>query len=97
MSMPMVKVPGVPESETAIAGMAYFSGTGPEGKTCGDCLHRGYRRESQNGTWNELKKEMTYTSYRVQKCARFKSMTGHHGTDIAADNKCCKYFEAKAK
>ena len=40
MTIPMTKLPGVPDRYDLIVGMAYFRGTGPAGKTCGDCAHR---------------------------------------------------------
>lgn len=97
MSLPMVKLPGVPSRDDAKPGMAFFAGTGPAGKTCGDCKLRGYSRESSHGHWNEARGQLVYRSYRVQKCAQFKKMTGHHGTDVNAEYRACKYFEQKQK
>ena len=33
----MTKIPGVPEKKTAKPGMAFYEGSGPLKKTCGDC------------------------------------------------------------
>lgn len=93
----MTKIDGYPSSDQAIPGMAFFAGTGPEGKTCGDCKHRGYYRQSQRPTWNEARQEEVYRSYRVTSCAVFKKMAGHHGTPVEKDCKACKYFEQKPK
>lgn len=49
----MTKLPGIPSSDQVKDGMAFFAGTGPEGKTCGDCKLRGYQRQSSKETWNE--------------------------------------------
>lgn len=95
MSLPMVKIPGVPEKDDAKPGMAFFAGTGPVGKTCGDCLHRGYYRQSQKGRWDEMLRQEVFKTYRVSKCAVYKSMTGHHGGDINRHWPSCKYFEPK--
>lgn len=81
----MTKIAGVPDSETAVAGMAYFAGTGPENKTCGDCKFHGYHRTRSN----------RQTTYHTSGCAKFKSMTGRHGPPVGNDNKSCKYFEPR--
>jgi hypothetical protein len=96
MTLPMVKVAGVPDRSDAKPGMAFFAGTGPSGKTCGDCKNRGYYRQGPEH-WDETKQKMVSRGYRVQKCAQFKAMTGRHGTDVDAGYSACKYFEAKAK
>jgi len=80
----MTKLPNVPDSSQAIAGMAYFAGTGPFGKTCGDCVHRGYYRTSVNSN-----------SYRVSKYAMYKQFAGRHGPNVDRHNDACKYFEEK--
>jgi hypothetical protein len=36
----MTKLPGVRDRDEIVVGMAYFPGTGPQDKTCGDCAHR---------------------------------------------------------
>lgn len=72
--------------DDARPGMAFFQGTGPQDKCCGDCKHRGYYREAVSGS-----------HYRVQKCAVFKSMAGRHGHDIDRNWRSCKYFEQKPK
>ena len=87
--IPMTPIPGAPDKSQAIPGMAFFAGTGPAGKTCGDCMHRGYYRETKSGN--------SYSSYKVSKCAVFKKLTGTHGADIRPDNHACKYFEGKNK
>jgi hypothetical protein len=39
MTLPMTQIDGVPDNSSRKAGMAHFAGTGPAGKTCGDCGH----------------------------------------------------------
>lgn len=97
MSLPMVKIDGVPDADAIRPGMAFFCGAGPAGKQCGDCVHRGYRRESRRGTWSDKIQQMVHRSYKVQKCAMFKKMAGVHGPDVDGDNPSCKYFEQKPK
>ena len=36
----MTKLPGVPDRDDVIVGMAHYAGSGPLGKTCGDCANR---------------------------------------------------------
>jgi len=93
----MTKIEGYPEADDCKPGMAFFAGTGPAGKTCGDCKHRGYSRQSQKGTWSDGLQQDVYRSYRVNKCAMFKKLSGHHGQDISKQYAACKYFEAKAE
>lgn len=96
MTLPMVHIDGVPDRDDVRPGMAFFSGTGPEGKTCGDCKFRGYRRESSVGHWDERLQGDVYRSYSVLKCSIAKQMAGRHLSDVDPDNPCCKYFEKKS-
>lgn len=83
----MTKIEGVADSDDAIPGMAFFAGTGPFGETCKGCAHRGYYKQSETGK-----------TYRVNKCAVFKRLSGgRHGADIKASYSACKYFELRAK
>lgn len=91
----MTKLVGVPDSDDVIPGMAYFQGSGPDGKTCGNCAHRGYGRQSANGRWREDLQQFVHNTYRTQACAMFKALAGHHGPAIDAGCKACKYFEQK--
>lgn len=90
----LTQIEGVPDSESIKPGMAFFCGTGPSDKTCGDCKFRGYYRESRAGKWNAELQQIVHRSYRVQKCEMTRRMSGgKHGADVDADNLCCKYFE----
>lgn len=91
------QIDGVPDSEQAKPGMAFFAGTGPFDKTCGSCIFRGYSRQSSRSTWNEEKQQEFFRFYRVSSCAKFRSMTGHHGTPVDKDYAACKYYEPKDK
>lgn len=98
MTIPMVRIEGVPSAEDAKPGMAFFQSTGPVGKTCGDCKHRGYNRESKNGTFNATTGTMTYRSYRVSACSVFRKLAGGtHGPAVDRAWSACKYFEQKVK
>ncbi len=93
----MTKIEGVADTDDAKPGMAFFTGTGPYGKTCGDCRHRGLTRQSQKSTYSERLKEFVHKSYRTTQCAMLKRLSGHHGSAVEADYPACKYFEAKEK
>jgi len=94
----MTKLEGVPSRDQAIPGMAYFAGTGPDGKTCGDCKHRGLTRESRKATYSEKIKEFVHKTYRTTQCKVFKRLNGGvHGTPVQKDYPACKYFEQKQR
>jgi len=76
-------------------GMAYFTATGPEGATCGDCKFLGYRRKSSAARWDAKLQQDVNKTYSVNKCAKFHALTGKHGADISARYPSCKYFEEK--
>jgi len=92
---PMTKLEGVPTRDQAIAGMAHFAGTGPFGKTCGDCKFRGLYRESAKVTWNEREQNFVHKTYRTTQCQMFKKLCGEYGTPVKKEYDACKYFEAK--
>lgn len=93
----MTKIEGVADTDDALPGMAFFAGTGPYGKTCGDCTFRGLVRQSQNGTYSERLEQFVYKSYRTTQCAKFKKLSGNYGAAVKADYPACKYFETKEK
>lgn len=93
----MTKIEGVADTDQALPGMAFFAGTGPEGKTCGNCKHRGVIRQSQKAVYSEQAKDFVHKSYRTTQCAMFKKLAGMHGSAVKKDYPACKYFEARAK
>lgn len=93
----MTQIEGVPDSEVAKPGMAHFAGSGPNGKTCGDCKFRGYSRQSKTERWSESTQRFVQRNYRVSSCLKFKSMTGAHGTPVEKHYDACKYFEQAPK
>lgn len=78
-------------------GQAYFAGTGPFDKTCGDCKLRGYIRESRKEYWSEARQTYFRKTYRVSGCAKFHAMAGRHGAKIDKTWRSCKYFEPRIK
>lgn len=90
----MTKIKGVADVDDAIPGMAYFAGTGPAGRTCGSCVHRGYKRQPKYGRWDEKLQREVFRLYKVSSCALFRKFAGgQHGRPVAADNPACKCYE----
>jgi hypothetical protein len=77
----LTKLPGVPDSDQAVTGMAYFANTGPAGATCGKCSFYGLPR----------------TKGYENKCRMYRQMhqKGHWGADLDKMQSACKYFEAE--
>lgn len=95
MTDTMTRLHGVPSKDDALPGMAFFANTGPHGKTCGDCKHRGLVRQSQKATYSEAAQEFVHKSYRTTQCAMFKKLAGMHGSAVKKDYPACKYFESR--
>jgi hypothetical protein len=85
------------QAHATYPGMAFFAGTGPNGKCCEDCRFRGYRRDAKTGKWSEDLQSFTYNSYRVQGCEQYRRLTNQHGPEIPKQARSCKYFEDKTK
>ena len=84
------------EAKETAPGMAHFAGTGPSGKTCGDCVNRGYYRK-RTPKFNERTNEWVEKSYKTAGCAKFNQLTGNHGPTIDTKLHACKYFEEKPR
>jgi hypothetical protein len=73
------------QAETA-PGMAHFAGTGPVGKTCGQCVFKGYSHDhGKNGG-------------RSNGCRKAYELLGKKAKtpDISPKLKACKYFDQSA-
>lgn len=79
----MTKLPGVPDADDALGGMAHFCGTGPASKTCGQCVNRGYDREVGNEG-----KVVTYGG-----CKVYLRLMQMHGPSVRKHWRSCRYFE----
>ena len=94
--IPMKPIEGVPDSSQVKPGMAFFADTGPIGKTCGHCTHRGYSRLSAKARRNPRTGQMEHKARRHLGCAVYrKLMQGRHGPEVDPNWKACKYFEQK--
>ena len=71
-----------------VPGMAYFSGTGPEGKTCGDCKYLERR----------VVKFFQYSCNKYKELTNFKNRLSKADAEFDSPNlKSCKYFEEKPR
>jgi hypothetical protein len=96
MPLPMVEIPGVPTNDQVKPGMAFFAGTGPWDKRCGDCALRGYHYPGPE-RWSAEQNTFVSRTYKSQGCAMFKKMTGNRGPAVDEMWPSCKYFEQKPK
>lgn len=79
----LTKIPGWQDKRDVQPGMAHFARTGPAGKTCGDCAHRGYFRNK-----DDVRKHYG--------CARFRQLTDKNGPAVESGWHACKYFNQKS-
>jgi hypothetical protein len=88
VSRHLTRAPGEYSIDDVHPGMASFVGTGPAGKTCGDCVHRGYHRTivAQNN--------QSTRTVKTNACAEFNRLTGKHGPVVKDYWPACKYFGA---
>ena len=70
-------------------GQAHWAGSGPAGKTCGDCAHLGYQRQRRNASGDLVKSE------RTGGCQQFFRLAGNHGPVVPATASACRYFEPR--
>jgi hypothetical protein len=77
----MTKAKGEWDRDSVRPGMAFFSGSGPFGETCGNCEHLG----------------TTSKDRKKARCAMYKKLTGRRGEEVDRRNAACKYFEGKPK
>lgn len=73
------------------SGMAYWSGTGPEGVTCRTCLWWGH-----NGDTTFPQKEVEYAStgqLKAARCGKYKILSYREGKAIPHESVACKYYE----
>ena len=69
------------------AGQAHWAGTGPAGKTCGQCSYLGYWEQVRNSAGDNV-----YSRHRAG-CAKFFQLTGKHGAVIPPSACACRHFQ----
>ena len=82
MTLRMTKIAGVPDRGDVRPGMGHYAGSGPPGKTCGTCQHRGYYDEDYDKRYG---------------CAMFRKFTSRHGPAVNAGWSSCKYYQEKSE
>ncbi|MCK1671064.1 hypothetical protein [Bradyrhizobium sp. 150] len=73
------------EQRLSHKGMAHFAGTGPNGRTCRECIH-----------WDHFNGSYRKTDGRISKapCKMFTELTrGTKGMPVPDDAMACRYFE----
>ena len=78
------------QQKLAAPGMAYWADTGPAGRVCGECVHKGYWRTLVN------KAGLSTGRRRSQGCAKYLALTGEHGPGISPSLRACRYFASAA-
>jgi hypothetical protein len=68
-------------------GQAHWAGSGPNGKTCGDCAYLGYFKQHRNASGDTISSEHTGG------CRRFFQLTGEHGAVVPRNAGACRHFQ----
>ena len=85
---------GVTKEQAMTApGMAYFGGSGPLGKYCGDCEFKGFSYQG-NARISPKTGEEFYHTHRSNGCSKAYELTGKKkpGPDFSDKMHACKYF-----
>ena len=67
-------------------GMAHWAGSGPFGRTCGDCSYLTYWQQIRNTADNIV------GTKRRHGCAKFRELTDRHGPVVPKHAEACRYF-----
>ena len=67
-------------------GMAHWAGSGPFGRTCGDCSYLTYWQQIRNAAGNNVGTKQRHG------CAKFRELTGRHGPVVPKHAEACRYF-----
>jgi hypothetical protein len=70
-------------------GQAHWAGSGPNGKTCGECCYLGYFKQRRNASGDTIRSEHTGG------CRRYFELTGEHGPVVPTTAGACRHFETK--
>jgi hypothetical protein len=71
------------QAAASFVGMAHFAGTGPEGKTCGECYFWA------NGNPSE---RLANRRVKPRACAKYRQLAGREGTPVPHHAGACRYF-----
>jgi hypothetical protein len=84
LELPFVAATSAPHPtfRAVVPGQAHFSGTGPSGLTCRQCLH-----------WTHGRYDYSTDGYlQPARCGKFKELTNSRGAKVSPDAPACKYF-----
>ena len=70
----MTKIPCAPDRDSVKPGMAHLEGSGPAGKTCEHCAHRGYFRTGKS-KFNQHAGAIEQNPVRTMGCRMFLKLT----------------------
>ena len=90
----LTKIPGTPDRDSVQPGMAHLEGSGPAGKTCEHCTHRGYFRTGK-AKFNSRTGMIEQNPVRTMGCRIFLKLTHRHGPAVNKDWRACRYFQPK--
>lgn len=90
----MTRLPGVPDTDDIKPGMAFYTGTGPIGATCGTCHYRGYWRPTKDKV-NSRTNLIEERQFKTMACKKFRELSGRHGLPVKEGWAACKYWERK--
>lgn len=76
--------------EKTPSGMAFWAGTGPQGRTCRECAHYGFIGYKSNRGFKG-------GTLKNGSCLRYAEMTRQSGGKFPFDTPSCKYFEENEK
>lgn len=85
---------GVSKEQAMTApGMAFFGGSGPAGKYCGDCKFKGFKYPGKERVNPRTNQEFT-PYHRSNGCEKTYELTGRKrpGPDFSDKMHACKYF-----
>lgn len=74
--------------KTTPPGMAHWSGTGPDGKTCRECAH--YTNE---GRYTATSKGHATGQLKPGRCLKYQSLTKRKGAKFPFIKLACKHFQ----
>jgi hypothetical protein len=73
------------------SGMAHWAGSGPDLKTCRECVF------FDHGNSYYSKTGMRGGGLKPAKCKKYRAMTQQNGGNIPHETRACKYFEQSDK
>jgi hypothetical protein len=80
-----------PEFDRRVAathpGQAHFAGTGPNGATCGQCIHLGYLKRTYTAAGEPT------SAGKSNGCVEFLRLIGKHGPAVPRHALACRYFK----